>query len=1337
LAAGSATTSPATTVHHTTAVLHGNLDPQGDPGIVDCHFEWGTTVAYGNTASCAQGNSFSSPADVSALLSGLTPNTTYHFRLDVETTSSGGFQGADLSFTTRRAPQEHTLVASFGSAGTAGSTFGQVNQLTIDRARRKLYAFDRSTKRIYGYDISAPPAFPGAAGFSTVQLDGEYKVANTPLAADSTTGLGSSGNVYLGLNVEKEFTHAGTLAGFNPSGAALGGFPVDPIVNPGGVANFATINGAAVSPAGEIWIALNTAGTKAANVFLRYKSNGEYVGSVPRATENKLGWIFTFAPNGDLYAAGEKGTLWKYTAASNYESATKLPVETGNLFWGLAVDTSDHTIYATENEGLVMLNEAGEQFDEISGNFTFSGDGVAVDPANHDLYVAQKTKDDVYAPGAALPPLNVTTSPAAPIGGSTATLNGLVDPEGTPVSSCKFEWGTKSFGITEHEVPCSSLPGSGSGGVAVSAQLSGLEPGNTYSYRLVAGNGSFSEKGEIKEFTTNPLPGVGSPSVSNLTKSSATLKASVEPKGFDTSYRFEYGPTNAYGTSVPIPDGDAGSSTGSVVVSAPISGLSADTTYHWRIVVSNENGSVTLPDQLFVSYGPVKAETVGSPIRTATTALLSGRVAPDGTASTFRFEYGDQGPCDSNPCTALPAQAAGSGATYELVSEEVEGLQPGTTYHYRVIAENGNPGSPAYGEDMTVTTRASDSPLTHGHFPGPPDSDRAYEQVSLPDGGGNPVSGMAAISDNGERVVYVIHGGNPISAYGDQLNEVFSERTANGWQNKNIFPSREESVGSSWSGTVATPDLSALTSVNASGELGLSAIYRLSPDGPAGKVWGPPTAQGVLSPIVSDDLSLMTLIVGVGHIPHVFDVSSGTPEEIDQLPDGSFPACGSSQAVEGGVDRSAHWVSADGRLSFFVSRGNSCGSPAQLYVRDVGVGETKRVSPEPLSGPSCEAKFIRSTSDAAFFWSQARLAADDTAPSECGNANVNGDIYRYDLASESVECLTCVGPGVEAAVSGVNSKLDTSIAVAEDGSRVYFRSNSVLVPGGNPGIYRVEVASGEIAYVAAANQVGTEPFFGSMMSPDGATLVFKSNAPSLNAIGGQQNAGTTQYYIYNDKDRSLACASCPQDGSTPRGDVSPSNPSLLGGPAALGPNVTPISADGGIFAFVTPTALVNADQNTTPSGQDSEPGTDVYEWRDGRLLLITDGTTNWPDRQVSGGGFESEAPSVEGIAPSGRDLFFMASVQYTPDALDGYRRMYDARIGGGFESPPPPKPCPLEVCQGTPKGAPEEQAAGSGTFAGGGNAKPAARHKHKKHKKQKAHKKASHHKANHKRRASR
>jgi hypothetical protein len=392
-------------------------------------------------------------------------------------------------------------------------------------------------------------------------------------------------------------------------------------------------------------------------------------------------------------------------------------------------------------------------------------------------------------------------------------------------------------------------------------------------------------------------------------------------------------------------------------------------------------------------------------------------------------------------------------------------------------------------------------------------------------------------------------------------------------------------------------------------------------------------------------------------------------------------------------------------------------------MRNIGAGETKLISGSPLSGPSCGAALIRSTADAVFFWTKSRLSSDDSPPAGCSLEGA-GDVYRYDLGDDSVKCVTCVTSGIAADVS-VLGRLDQSIAIPDDGSRVYFNSPNALLPDAGPGIYRVDVASGDLAYVGARAPVGDVGRSGEAISPDGSVLIFASDSPHFDALGGQQNGGTQQYYRYDDRDRSLVCVSCPQGGSFPSAGVAtPISADLF----ETGPNTTPLSSDGETFAFATPTPLVNTDQNTPGAGQNAQPGGDVYEWRDGKVLLVTDGLTSWP------GG---EAPKVDGVGRSGRDIYFTAAAKYTPDALDSFSRLYDARVGGGFEFPPPPKPCPLEVCQGTPKGAPEEAPPGSASLLGPGNAARSAKHKKKTHKKRRRHNRAHHQRARHDRRVAR
>lgn len=90
---------------------------------------------------------------------------------------------------------------------------------------------------------------------------------------------------------------------------------------------------------------------------------------------------------------------------------------------------------------------------------------------------------------------------------------------------------------------------------------------------------------------------------SNITISSATLNGTLDPNGASTtypvSYYFQWGLTTAYGNNTTIVSGVTGS--GASEVSANISGLVGTTTYHYRLVASNAEGTVNGSDQIFVT----------------------------------------------------------------------------------------------------------------------------------------------------------------------------------------------------------------------------------------------------------------------------------------------------------------------------------------------------------------------------------------------------------------------------------------------------------------------------------------------------------------------------------------------------------------------------------------------------------------------------------------------------------------------------------------------------------------------------------------------------------------
>jgi hypothetical protein len=193
----------------------------------------------------------------------------------------------------------------------------------------------------------------------------------------------------------------------------------------------------------------------------------------------------------------------------------------------------------------------------------------------------------------------------------------------------------------------------------------------------------------------------------------------VNPHGQATRYRFEYGTTASYGSFSPATLTNLGYNDELAhTVSADLTGLSAGTTYHYRLVADNCNGcaggtSVT-GDRSFATAGapppppPPPAPTVSTTDVTSfgqTTATLPGSVNPRGQATTYRFEYGPTtGYGSASPAAMTSLGFADSSA--HPVSANVTGLSAGATYHYRLVADN---GASAASPDRTFATAAPDA----------------------------------------------------------------------------------------------------------------------------------------------------------------------------------------------------------------------------------------------------------------------------------------------------------------------------------------------------------------------------------------------------------------------------------------------------------------------------------------------------------------------------------------------------------------------------------------------------------------------------------------------------
>src|SRR5207302_1768934 len=184
----------------------------------------------------------------------------------------------------------------------------------------------------------------------------------------------------------------------------------------------------------------------------------------------------------------------------------------------------------------------------------------------------------------------VKTEAASSVSQTQATLNATVNPRGSNVSDCKFEYGTTtSYGQT---APCAQTVGSGSSAVAVSAAISSLTANTTYHFRISATNAGGTNTGPDDTPKTPPnAPTVQTEPASAVGQTPATLNATVNPNGSEvTECKLEYGTTTSYGSSAPCTPAP-GSGTSNVAVSALITGLTENTLYHFRIVAKNAGGT--------------------------------------------------------------------------------------------------------------------------------------------------------------------------------------------------------------------------------------------------------------------------------------------------------------------------------------------------------------------------------------------------------------------------------------------------------------------------------------------------------------------------------------------------------------------------------------------------------------------------------------------------------------------------------------------------------------------------------------------------------------------------
>ena len=143
--------------------------------------------------------------------------------------------------------------------------------------------------------------------------------------------------------------------------------------------------------------------------------------------------------------------------------------------------------------------------------------------------------------------------------------------------------------IPQPTQPNPNLPGCFTGNGNLASAGTGLLGYDTWTDGRVAVEGKQVEKVFFRAMSLKALPGATTEAATFIGSNSATLNGKVNPHGHETTYKFEYGTTTAYGSSTAV--GNAGSGVTEVSVSQAVSGLLSKTTYHYRLVATSSEGT--------------------------------------------------------------------------------------------------------------------------------------------------------------------------------------------------------------------------------------------------------------------------------------------------------------------------------------------------------------------------------------------------------------------------------------------------------------------------------------------------------------------------------------------------------------------------------------------------------------------------------------------------------------------------------------------------------------------------------------------------------------------------
>lgn len=1157
--------------------------------------------------------------------------------------------------------------------------FGNVHGLAVDGGG--LYVADGSGSE-YRLDKFAESS--GAFVEQFAQVPALYYLH------DGVAVAHASGEVYVGG--DEDDSHEGAVAVFGAGGALLGtwtgadtesgsfgclecggGEAVTAVDNSGSLGDWA---------AGDVYVADPQHGV--VDVFKPGPGGAEeYVtrleGSEPGAPFTAPSAVAVNAANGDVLVVDAQSVVDVFEPVSGMPGVYQLlfritdtPAGALSGVAGLAVDSGNGDIYLSSGQGgngvVDEFGSTGVYLGRLRGTpaGSFGGaEGLAVDPVSHHLFVgdfrgAEGGVVDVFGPDLVIP--DAVSEPATGVQPTSAALHGTVNPSGVLVSDCHFEYGpTAAYG---QSVPCAQSPAeiaSGNAPVAVSANLTGLTAGTVYHYRLVASNAHNVNGPSVGQDRLVGAPQIDSSSAGAEAQTKATLEGQVNPDGVDTTYRFEYGTSTAYGTSVPVPDGDIGAGESDVPLNAELTGLPAGVTYHYRLVAANVAGTVQSADGTFTTIAPALIDSVTITNITSSAVSLHAQINPLGNDTTYRFEYGPSTAYGSS--VPVPDGDVGSGSSDVTVTQQLVGLAANTTYHVRVVAHN-----------TLGTTRGVDHTFVYDTSGGGLPDNRAYELVTPPHKNGALIGDVLfglppEVSEDGERVMSsaIQCFAGAVSCNAHRTTEIGASfefaRTSGGWITTPLGPPAAQlPVSSPWQFN-ANAGTALFRAPTAPG--GEDDLYGRKPDGSLLHI-GPvtPPANGSLRP---GSASANAATFDLAHIVWETSTQSSGEDIGEQWPFDS--------TVEGGPSV-YEYVGASNSQPVLVGVGGGLGSTALISTCGTTLGD----------GSSGGGPGVLSDDGSVVFFT---ALAGGVGCSGVGP--VTDEVYARVDQSRTV-AISQRSPGDCTGVCLASLPGDALFKSATgDGSRVLFLSTQQLMNGASEDSHSGDSAThGGCAQAAGLN--GCNLYLYDSSNPAGHELVDVSAGDSSGGgprVQGVMEVSADESHVYfvakgvlssvantagqSARDGANNLYMFERDAAHPAGRVA----FIAALPAAdegewtnviLGPaNVTP---DGRFLVFVSSSRLTADD--TSVSGAEQVFRYDAQTGALARLSIGDDGFNDNGNRVVpspcggGGVGCSEDATIVDPysgarrdptMSHDGSDVFFRSPLALTPRALD------DVQIG--------------------------------------------------------------------------